>query len=512
MFKNVMLWGFSSISETIINEMSEKYGFFPVEWFGTSRRSSVHLNEVVKFGLLSDDYKYKSSLISPKQYDFLYKKAIHKFIEQYSRYEFRFTYFSHNLDSFHAYVNAFNIFVNYFSNKLLSGRIDLVMFTSMPHQGADLILYELAKLLNVETIILYQSILPNKFFIIKEQEDFGEWRTSELIESNWSPYVIDNKFEKDLFYMYDNIEVKRLGFFERFTDLLRRNLTRKRSVYYPAYNGNLRREKHSKIDHPTEMYILFKMIWYKIKGEDISLSSYFNILKRISQLKLIIHPNTPPLSKYISSEKLKFFERSMLNEHPCSMDSPFVYFPLHLQPELTTSSLGGELYCDQLLAIEQLSDVLPKKWRILVKENPKQEHYMRDETFYKRLKGINNVHLVPIDTSTYKLMRECELVATISGTAGWEAITGGKNVITFGWAWYNNLPGVFKFEDIGNLEKVLSYQIDHGELQVEVGKLVAKMGTGVLGRPYEKIIKDDTFDWEVNATLVGDQLINYMRN
>lgn len=510
MFKNVILWGFSSISETIVNEMSDRYGFFPVEWFGTSRRSSVHLNEIVKFGLLSDEYRYENNLLTPKQYRHLYTKTINKFLDQHSRYEFRYTYYTHDLDSLHAHINSFNVLVNYFANKLISEQIELVMFTNMPHQGADLVLYEVAKMLNIETIILYQSILPNKFFIIKDQEDFGEWKTSETLEVNSEPYVIDNKFEKELFYMYDSVEMKDSSLLNKVVELFKRNLTRRKTVFYPDFSGSVRRERHSRIEHPTELYILYKIIFYKLKGEKISLSSYKNILKRISQLKLIIRPNTPPLSKYISVEKLRFFERSMLNESPCTTDSPFIYFPLHLQPELTTSSLGGELYCDQLLAIEQLSELLPQNWKILVKENPKQEHYMRDETFYRRLKGIDNVHLVPIDTSTYKLMRECQLVATISGTAGWEAITGGKNVITFGWAWYNNLPGVFKFEDIDSLQEVLSYKIDHSELEVQVGSLVAKMGTGVLGRPYEKILKDDAFDWGDNATLVADQLIKYV--
>lgn len=65
----------------------------------------------------------------------------------------------------------------------------------------------------------------------------------------------------------------------------------------------------------------------------------------------------------------------------------FVYFPLHLQPEMTTDSLGG-VYRDQMLAIERVSELLPEGWFVYVKENPYQDEFRRGRCFFQRLKML----------------------------------------------------------------------------------------------------------------------------
>lgn len=161
---------------------------------------------------------------------------------------------------------------------------------------------------------------------------------------------------------------------------------------------------------------------------------------------------------------------------------PYVYFPLHLQPEMTTSSLGG-YYVDQMLAIERLSRKLPEGMRILVKENPKQNEYQRPVNFYRRLQALDNVVLVPIEMNTYDLIRDCAFVATVTGTAGWEAINLGKPALVFGKAWYETLPGVFKYTAGVDIGRLCGTAVDKAEVEKRYRILMEKSWPGIVSSP-----------------------------
>jgi hypothetical protein len=166
---------------------------------------------------------------------------------------------------------------------------------------------------------------------------------------------------------------------------------------------------------------------------------------------------------------------------------PYVYFPLHLQPEMTTATLGDE-YNDQLLAIERLSKAIPSHWHIYVKENPIQTEVMRGDWFFDRLKSLPCVKIVPTQTNTHQLIQHSQFVATITGTAGWEAITGGKNVLVFGRPWYLTLPGVFRYQDGVSLDTLVNQPIDHAKLEEAFSRLCQKMGGGMVSEDYKPLM------------------------
>lgn len=190
--------------------------------------------------------------------------------------------------------------------------------------------------------------------------------------------------------------------------------------------------------------------------------------------------------------------------HQLDLSAPFVYFPLHLQPELTTSLLGGK-YIDQALAIEHLSELLPPDWYIYVKENPKQtSEYLRGTGFFRRLAAIERVRMVPRETDTYSLLEHCRFVATVTGTAGWEAIRGGKKVLVFGKAWYRSLPGAISYRPGIKLEEILAAPLRHEALEQELSKIVTKMPTGVIDYDYRVMVPD--FSEEENIRRVFQAL------
>ena len=176
-------------------------------------------------------------------------------------------------------------------------------------------------------------------------------------------------------------------------------------------------------------------------------------------------------------------------------DCNYVYFPLHLQPEMTTDVLGG-IYSDQLLAIEKLQTMLPPDWMIYVKENPKQTKRMRLDYFFKRLKLIPKVKYLDRSIDTYALMEHAKFVATITGTAAWEAISGGKNALIFGRIWYESFPGIFHYHENLDVEDITSYVIDHDELEQALYHYLEKTVDAVFSTDVQEAMP--TFDAQDN--------------
>ena len=157
---------------------------------------------------------------------------------------------------------------------------------------------------------------------------------------------------------------------------------------------------------------------------------------------------------------------------------------------MTTDILGNQ-YCDQLLAIEELARALPSGMLIYVKENPKQTAYMREPSFFTRLRAIPSVRYLPIDVSSFELIKHSRTVATITGTVGWEALQMGRSVLCFGDAWYKGLPGVIAWGDDGAecIKAALDHSHDAALLSQQVARLSENLWPGVIDDDYEVLVK-----------------------
>ena len=154
-----------------------------------------------------------------------------------------------------------------------------------------------------------------------------------------------------------------------------------------------------------------------------------------------------------------------------------------MQPEMTTSTLGG-VYTDQLLAIERISNIIPNDWVIYVKENPKQLEAHRGEFFFKRLSLIKKAKYISKEVNSFDLIDSCQFVATITGTAGWEALLAQKPSVIFGQSWYQEFQGVIKYSNTITLEEILDTKIDKKKLEKEYNNFIKKTANGVVDRGY----------------------------
>ena len=138
---------------------------------------------------------------------------------------------------------------------------------------------------------------------------------------------------------------------------------------------------------------------------------------------------------------------------PPDFSRPYVYVPLHYQPEASTSPLGGS-YVDQGLMIDLLSKTAPDGWQLYVKEHRFQfdKKGSGDQTravdFYRRIAVLPNVRIVAGTTSPFELIDHARAVATVTGTSGWEALLRGKPALVFGRAWYAGCDGALSVETV----------------------------------------------------------------
>ena len=406
-----------------------------------------------------DNYELLSSPV--------FRQSMERTVDQLFRYSDGYRYRSHNLKNLQDYLDYFYILSDMLAKKIKEENITHALFFNVPHLVCDTVLYDICKCLGIKTVVLTQSIFPGKYFSMESVEDFGFFDGKK---SKAKPMQIDQKENLDLFYMKDIGQASDKGgalSVRGWFNILAYILLKKPSMLLQPFH-------------------------------------FFRLIKRARKIYAGFPSWRDPFSRFFHENEMAYFEHLMEFENQqIDIEQRFIYFPLQLQPEMTTSSLGGR-YRDQLLAIEELSRILPDDVKIYVKENPKQGAYSRGPLFFHRLNRVPNVVFMPSFANTNTLIAHCEGVATITGTVGWEAVRKGKKAVVFGSTWYSSFPGVFRWSNKFKYSTFEKYKIDHSELEKSAGALLAACHDGVVERHYVKI--DEGHDVDKNISTVVEIL------
>lgn len=132
----------------------------------------------------------------------------------------------------------------------------------------------------------------------------------------------------------------------------------------------------------------------------------------------------------------------------------YFFYPLHLEPEAVVQYLGDGIYNNQIKLIENVAASLPPGYYLYVKDHPHEYAYRSPED-YERLQNIPNVRLLGQWLSGKQLIKGCEGLVTISGTAGFEAFLMHKNVYCFGKSMYSFHPHVNYIKNIRDLREII---------------------------------------------------------
>lgn len=390
----------------------EKYGIPEISKYVIRSLENLNDNSIYCTPLM-EEYLSKNVFL-PEKFENIIKDNLFTLIDQSTRWD------RYLKKMYQDYVNYIFTMARFAYSYMTLENIEVIFFTHFCHLGIDLIFYLIAKELGIKTIFMNPEfeMETNKYLVTySDTLDFDKIydKMSKKRECN---FKIRKGFEKNLSYMK---------------------------------NINIKTGKNIKFEQSR--FIKFVLNIFTFKKEKPKLK-YFYQLKR-----------------YFQEKECLLLRDSIVRDVDWS--KKYVYFGLHMQPELTTSFYGGK-YTDQLLAVEKISKILPEDWVIYVKENPKQTLINRGNIFYERLKNIPKVQLVPIDTNTYELIRNSQFVASITGTLLYEAVCGGKPGVMFGNYWYSKLPGVFKYRDNLTVAEIINCKINHKEVEDKINDFYSR--------------------------------------
>lgn len=318
-----------------------------------------------------------------------------------------------------------------FHGMLARRRFRYAFFVAPPHFGADAVLADLCARHGIPVYYGFQSLTPDRYFVI----DHGMQLVAPPAASPVPPMPAVQT--EQLFYML-KIKTPRRGWLDVLGVWLRLLLAGR--VKGGAYHA-------------------FRRMFMQLQFQN-------DIAKATS-----LHGDIATIEHELTRTK-------------------YVYFPLHLQPEMTTSFLGGPRYHDQATVIEDLLRSLPADWQVLLKENPKQDWQQRHPAFFRRLLADPRVRFADRAVPSKLLTQHAQLVAAISGTVGWEALRMGKRVVLFGNCWYASLAGVHRHEPGLDLPALAARPLPLADVEEGFRRVMAAAWPGIIDRGYLAISKD----------------------
>jgi len=308
-----------------------------------------------------------------------------------------------------------------FFEKVLDESNPNFLFIKTIDNFQNTILFELAKAKKIKILTLSSAKLANATHISLDSDVIDETKQDVAVSDS----EIETFLKEHDPYKQDQIKKEREypTTKKRITNLLKYNRTEQDENYYPNYG------KKSK----------------KFVLKNIQLT--FSALQR---------------KKFLDKNSIKNIE-----------DEHFVYFPLHVEPERSIL-ITAPFYSDQIEVITNIAKSLPVGYKLYVKEHGSMGLYFwRDQSFYKDIIKLQNVKLVHPSVNPKNILEKCDLVTTIAGTVGLEALFFEKPVITFSDIIYSKFPNVFRINDKNKIPETIRKALSLTPNKEGVRKLVS---------------------------------------
>lgn len=259
------------------------------------------------------------------------------------------------------------------------------------------------------------------------------------------------------FTLSDNLENKWPLLIKEYSKLKKRKLTSEEIKKTEEFI-NIFKEKQYK---PDDCFSFNESLKVKVQKYRVFLN-IFKYRKKIPNIKFL----------YWHPIKVKFGKFDPIFDRPVKGEK-YVYYPLHLDPE-TSTSLFGKWYVNQLSLLENISKSLPCDYKLYVKEHI-YAYPIRKRSYYKELKKYPNIRLLSPFENSFDLIKNSSMVLTITGTTGWEGVLLQKPVITFGNVYYNTFDKIIKIKEIEKLPGFIRKNLDVNVNKEDTYKFITAM-------------------------------------
>ena len=428
--------------------------------------------------LIHKDYFFSFNDWVMKNKEMINKKNIHELEEEYQKSNLWKIIVSQRTYYDYSYLNGAE---PHFNPKIEDALFDLkalVLFyssiikkynidTVLAHAGDNMhstTLFTLARSMNIKVFQMNALLFKKRLFYFCDDEYF---RSSLLKKKhlqyakNYDSYVIPyineiEDFKKSLLGFNPVEEVKEIWHDVNIVEMLKNNI---------------------------------KSMWRLLSHKEIFFSGFDNI-NNVRSFFIKLRASIKRYFFYFITENFIKYEKEVTT-------SKYVYFPLHLQPEATLLSTAP-VFSDQLSIIRGLSASLPSGYKLVIKDYPLQGGY-RPPSFYKQIKKLPNVILYHRVFPSIKLVENCEMVVTIQGTVGLEALLRNKKVLLLSRAFYDSIYGIEKVNNYKDLHNIIKrYLLESLDIKRQDLSIMA----------FLKAWSDITYSEDESTDIKNDKIIN----
>lgn len=158
------------------------------------------------------------------------------------------------------------------------------------------------------------------------------------------------------------------------------------------------------------------------------------------------------IKRYLHSRSSERFYREAVCRD-VDLDRRYAVYFLHVQPEMTVENMAFE-YQDQVATIRNLVAGLPADVPLYVKEH-KPMVGRRRKAFYAELAHIPGVVLVNDTIHSHQYIQNAEVVLTLTGTVGLEAMVYSTPVVALGDVFYTDFKGAYHLSGFKDAQQLL---------------------------------------------------------